>query len=106
MRTSAWPVNVLAVTSSAQRPHPVTGLAASALSRAGCGHPYENGAAMRLVLRTETLTELTPSDLTGVRGGGVSFDNCLTWICWPLVNAVVHATTQAATGLTVATCAG
>jgi hypothetical protein len=55
----------------------------------------------RLSLRKDTLTELTPGDLVDVRGGSGSFDNCITWICWPLVTAIVSAATKVPGELTV-----
>jgi hypothetical protein len=58
-----------------------------------------------LTLDKETLAELSPNDLAGVRGGGYSFDNCLTWICGPLAAALLHAATELPARLTVADCA-
>ncbi len=62
----------------------------------------------RLVLRKETLAELTPGDLAHVRGGSVSFtiDTYLTYICTPLATAIVRAVTYVPGTLSVQDCPG
>lgn len=64
--------------------------------------------AKKLVLRKETLAELTSDDLALVRGGtvGYTIDTFLTQICVPLATAVADAVTQIPTRLTVVDCAG
>jgi hypothetical protein len=57
-----------------------------------------------LTLHKETLAALSPTDLAEVRGGGYSFDNCLTWICGPLAAALVQAVTEMPGKMTVANC--
>ena len=59
-----------------------------------------------LTLRREPLGELTPGDLSAVHGASVHFtiDGYPTWICTPLLNAVVAATKQATGELTLVEC--
>ena len=55
----------------------------------------------RLTLRKETLTDLTPSELSAVRGGSLH----LTLICAALVDAVVRTVKDGTHDLTLLECA-
>lgn len=61
----------------------------------------------RLVLRRETLAELTPSDLASVQGASVhgTIDTYLTYVCFLIVNAFVNATKEATHQATLLECA-
>lgn len=60
-----------------------------------------------LRLHRETLTDLTPADLRGVAGGSytTSFEQCPTWWCTPVVNAVVETVRRVTAETSVAGCA-
>lgn len=57
-----------------------------------------------LSLRKETLSPLTPSDLSAVGGAGGTIDGYPTWICTPLIVAVTQTVKNAATQLSVVEC--
>ena len=59
-----------------------------------------------LTLHKETLTELSATALADVHGASVHFtiDGYPTWICTPLVAAVLNATKQATGEVTLVEC--